>query len=50
MVDGIEFKVFDVPVTDLPQYKRFAELLSEINQRSGISKNFWDVTISWRCI
>jgi hypothetical protein len=36
-VDGIEFKVFDVPVTDLPQYKRFAELLSEINQR------IWDI-------
>jgi len=36
-VDGIEFKVYDVPVTDLPQYKRFAELLSEINQK------IWDI-------
>ncbi len=32
-VDGVEFKVYEVPVTELPQYKRFAELLSEINQR-----------------
>ncbi|MBI5249480.1 MAG: hypothetical protein HY912_08300 [Desulfomonile tiedjei] len=36
-VDGIEFKVHDVPVTDLPLYKRFAELLSEINQK------IWDI-------
>lgn len=36
-VDNIEFKVFDVPVTDLPQYKRFAELLAEINQK------IWDI-------
>lgn len=36
-VDGVEFKVYDVPVTELPQYKRFAELLSEINQR------IWDI-------
>jgi hypothetical protein len=36
-VEGIEFKVQDVPVTDLPQYKRFAELLSEINQK------IWDI-------
>jgi len=33
-VDKIEFKVFDLPVTDMPQYKRFAELLSEINDRA----------------
>jgi len=33
-VEKIEFKVFDLPVTDMPQYKRFAELLSEINDRA----------------
>lgn len=37
-VDKIEFKVYDVPVTDLPLYKRYAELLSEINQRIWVIK------------
>jgi hypothetical protein len=36
-VDKIEFKVFDRPVTELPQYRRFSELLVDINNRiSGI--------------
>ena len=36
-VDKIEFKVFDRPVTELPQYKRFSELLVDINNKiSGI--------------
>jgi hypothetical protein len=36
-VDKIEFKVFDRPVTELPQYKRFSELLADINNKtSGI--------------
>ncbi len=37
-MDKIEFKVYDVPVTDLPLYKRYAELLSEINQRIWVIK------------
>jgi len=32
-VDKIEFKVFDRPVTELPQYKRFSELLVDINSK-----------------
>jgi hypothetical protein len=32
-VDKIEFKVFDRPVTELEPYKRFAELLVEINEK-----------------
>ena len=32
-VDKIEFKLFDRPVTELPQYRRYSELLSEINQK-----------------
>jgi hypothetical protein len=32
-VDKIEFKVFDRPVTELPQYKRFSELLVDINAK-----------------
>jgi len=32
-VDKIEFKLFERPVTELPQYKRYSELLSEINQK-----------------
>jgi hypothetical protein len=32
-VDKIEFKLFDRPVTELTQYKRYSELLSEINQK-----------------
>ncbi len=32
-VDKIEFKLFDRPVTELPQYKRYSELLSDINQK-----------------
>ena len=32
-VDKIEFKLFDRPVSELPQYKRYSELLSEINQK-----------------
>jgi hypothetical protein len=32
-VDKIEFKLFDRPVTELAQYKRYSELLSEINQK-----------------
>ncbi len=36
-VDKIEFKVFDRPVTELPQYKRFSELLADVNNKiSGI--------------
>jgi hypothetical protein len=36
-VDRIEFKVFDRPVTELPQYKRYSELLVDINNKiSGI--------------
>lgn len=32
-VDKIEFKVFDRPVTELEPYKRFAELLVDINEK-----------------
>jgi hypothetical protein len=32
-VDKIEFKVFDRPVTELAPYKRFAELLVDINEK-----------------
>ena len=32
-VDKIEFKLFEKPVTELPQYRRYSELLSEINQK-----------------
>jgi hypothetical protein len=32
-VDKIEFKLFDKPVVELPQYKRYSELLSDINQK-----------------
>ncbi len=32
-VDRIEFKVFDVPVTQLPEYKEFTRTLVEINKR-----------------
>ncbi len=36
-VDKIEFKVFYRPVTELPQYKRFGELIVDINNKiSGI--------------
>jgi hypothetical protein len=36
-VDKIEFKVFDRPVTELTQYKRYSELLVDINNKiSGI--------------
>lgn len=38
-VDKIEFKVFDRPVTQLAPYKRFAELLVDINEKvSGIKQ------------
>ncbi len=32
-VDKIEFKLFDRPVTELPQYRRYSELLTDINQK-----------------
>lgn len=32
-VDKIEFKPFDLPVTEMPQYKKYAELMAEINER-----------------
>ncbi len=32
-VDKIEFKLFEKQVTELPQYRRYSELLSEINQK-----------------
>lgn len=32
-VDKIEFKVFDRPVTELEPYKRFAELLVDVNEK-----------------
>lgn len=37
-VDKIEFKPFDTPVTDLPEYRRFADLLTEVNTR------IWEIT------
>jgi len=37
-VDKIEFKVFDKPVTDLPEYKRFSDLLMEINEKLFLIK------------
>jgi len=37
-VDKIEFKVFDRPVTQLPPYKRFAELLVDINEKISAIK------------
>ncbi|MEJ2718422.1 MAG: hypothetical protein P8182_15020 [Deltaproteobacteria bacterium] len=36
-VDKIEFKVFDIPVTEMPEYKKFANILSDIN------KNVWAI-------
>jgi hypothetical protein len=36
-VDKIEFKVFDIPVTEMPDYKKFASILSDIN------RNVWDI-------
>ncbi len=37
-VDKIEFKLFEKPVTELPQYRRYAELLKDINdQVAGIN-------------
>lgn len=33
-VDEVEFKVFDVPLTALPQYRKFANLLVDINRRT----------------
>ena len=36
-VDKIEFKVFDIPVTEMPEYKKFATILSDIN------KNVWAI-------
>lgn len=32
-VDKIEFKVFEQPVTELPEYRRFAGLLQDVNQK-----------------
>ncbi len=32
-VKKMEFKIYDVPVTELPQYRRFANLLQDINDR-----------------
>ena len=32
-VDKIEFKLFEKPVTELPQYRRYAELLKDINEQ-----------------
>ncbi len=34
-VKKIEFKVFEKPVTELPQYKRFSELIVAINTKIG---------------
>ncbi len=34
-VKKIEFKVFEKPVTELPQYKRFSELIVDINTKIG---------------
>ncbi len=36
-VDSVQFKVFDIPVTEMPDYKEFAELLVRIN------KKIWDI-------
>jgi hypothetical protein len=41
-VDKIEFKLFDRPVTELPQYRRYSELLSEINQKLWELKQQFD--------
>jgi hypothetical protein len=32
-VDKIDFKVYDIPVTEMPDYKKFSEILVEINKR-----------------
>jgi len=32
-VDRVEFKIFERPVTELPEYKRFSSLLVEINEK-----------------
>jgi hypothetical protein len=34
-VKDINFKIYEVPVTELPHYKRFAQLLQEINDHLG---------------
>jgi hypothetical protein len=36
-VDKIEFKIFDIPITQIPQYKEFASILTDINTR------IWDI-------
>jgi hypothetical protein len=36
-VDKIEFKVFDQPVTELPEYKKFSALLVDVNRK------IWDM-------
>jgi len=36
-VDKIEFKIFDIPITQIPQYKGFASILTDINTR------IWDI-------
>src|SRR5271157_5668624 len=41
-VDKIEFKLFDRPVTELPQYRRYSELLTEINQKIWELKQQFD--------
>lgn len=37
-VDKLEFKVFDKPVTELVEYKRFSRLLVEINNKIALIK------------
>ena len=32
-MDKIDFKVYDIPVTEMPDYKKFSEILVEINKR-----------------
>ncbi len=39
-VDGIEFKVYDVPVTDLPHTKDLRNCCPKSTRKSGILKNF----------
>lgn len=36
-VDKIEYKIFDIPITQIPQYKEFASILTDINTR------IWDI-------
>ncbi len=38
-VDRIEFRVFDIPVTEMPEYREFTKLLVDINKRIWSIKN-----------